>query len=71
MPKTDTGEVTARIQSDPTLHRIRIVFLTALVTKAEARSGLRNQGHLFLAKPISLPDLIEGIDERLLLRATL
>jgi CheY-like chemotaxis protein len=35
MPETHPGEVTARIQSDPTFHRIPIVFLTALVTKAE------------------------------------
>ena len=34
MPETDGGEVAARIQSDPALHRIPIVFLTALVTKA-------------------------------------
>jgi CheY-like chemotaxis protein len=65
MPETDGGEVAARIQSDPALHRIPIVFLTALVTKAEGRSGLRIQGHPFLAKPISLPDLIKGIEENL------
>jgi CheY-like chemotaxis protein len=33
MPETDGGEVAARIESDPTLHRITVVFLTALVTK--------------------------------------
>jgi two-component system, OmpR family, response regulator len=65
MPETDGGEVAARIQADPALHRIPIVFLTALVTKAEGRSGLRIQGHPFLAKPISLPELIEGIEENL------
>jgi len=63
MPETDGGEVAARIQSDPTLHRTPIVFLTALVTKAETRSGLRIQGHPFLAKPISFSDLIKGIEE--------
>jgi len=51
------------------LHRIPIVFLTALVTKAEERSGLRIQGHPFLAKPISLPELIEGIEENLAAQA--
>jgi len=71
MPETDGGEVAARIQSDPTLHRIPIVFLTALVTKAEGEPGLRIQGHPFLAKPISLPELIEGIEENLPARATL
>src|SRR5258708_2056232 len=65
MPETDCGEVAARIESDPTLHRTPIVFLTALITKAEARSGLRIQGHPFLAKPISIPELIEGIERYL------
>ena len=69
MPETDGGEVAARIQSDPGLHRIPIIFLTALVTKAEERSGLRIHGHPFLAKPISLPELIEGIEQSLPARA--
>src|SRR6266480_7889763 len=30
MPEIDGGEVAARIESDPALHRIPIVFLTAL-----------------------------------------
>jgi CheY-like chemotaxis protein len=55
MPETDGGEVAARIESDPTLHRTPVVFLTALVTKAETKSGLQIQGHPFLAKPISIP----------------
>ncbi len=65
MPETDCGEVAARIESDPTLHRTPIVFLTALVTKAEARSGLQIQGHPFLAKPISIPELVAGIERNL------
>ena len=69
MPETDGGEVAARIQSDPALHRIPIIFLTALVTKAEASGGLQIQGHPFLAKPISLPDLIKAIEENLPARA--
>jgi CheY-like chemotaxis protein len=69
MPETDGGEVAARIQSDPVLHQTPIVFLTALVTKDETRSGLHIQGHSFLAKPISFSDLIEGIDENLPVRA--
>src|SRR3982075_3627931 len=69
MPETDGGEVAARIQSDPALHRIPIVFLTALVTRVEGKSGLRIQGHPFLAKPISLPELIKGIEENLPARA--
>jgi CheY-like chemotaxis protein len=65
MPETDGGEVAARIESDPTLHRTPVVFLTALVTKAETRSGLEIQGHAFLAKPTSIPELVAGIEENL------
>jgi CheY-like chemotaxis protein len=39
MPGTDGGEVAARIQSDPALDRTPIVFLTALVTKAETKAS--------------------------------
>ncbi len=65
MPDTDGGEVAAQIQADPELQRTPIIFLTALVTKAEAKTGLRIQGHPFLAKPISIPELIKGIEENL------
>ena len=65
MPETDGGEVAARIESDPTMHRTPIIFLTALVTKAETRSGLQIQGHPFLAKPISIPELVAGIERHL------
>src|SRR6266513_2713113 len=71
MPEIDGGDVAAQIQADPALHRIPIVFLTALVTKSEGEPGLRIHGHPFLAKPISLPELIEGIEENLPARATL
>ena len=65
MPETDGGEVAARIESDPALHRTPVVFLTALVTKAEARAGLEIQGHPYLAKPISIPELVAGIERNL------
>jgi CheY-like chemotaxis protein len=70
MPGTDGGEVAARIQSDPALDRTPIVFLTALVTEAETRSGLRIQGHPSLSKPISFSDLIAGIEANLPVRAS-
>jgi len=69
MPETDGGEVAAQIQADPDLQRTPIIFLTALVTKAEAKTGLRIQGHPFLAKPISIPELVEGIEENLAVHA--
>jgi len=35
------------------------------VTKAATKTGLRIQGHPFLAKPISIPELINAIEENL------
>ena len=69
MPETDGGEVAARIQGDPELRKTPIIFLTALVTRAEAKSGLNIQGHSFLAKPVSIPELIATIEEHLPMRA--
>ena len=63
------GEVAARIESDPTLHRTAVVFLTALVTKTEAGSALRIQGRPFLAKSTSIPELVAGIERNLPARA--
>ena len=68
MPETDGGEVAAQIEADPELHNTPIVFLTALVTRAEARSGLNIQGHPFLAKPVSIPELINAIEQHLPVR---
>jgi len=63
MPETDGGEVAARIQADRSLSGTPIIFLTALVTKDEAKNGLRIDGHSFLAKPISIPEVIEAIEQ--------
>src|SRR5437867_2808221 len=61
--ETNGGEVAARIEADRELQNTPIIFLTALVTRAEAKSGLRIQGHSFLAKPVSIPELINAIEE--------
>jgi CheY-like chemotaxis protein len=66
MPETDGGEIAAQIDADPELHNTPIVFLTALVTRAEAKSGLSIQGHPILAKPVSIPELINAIEQHLL-----
>jgi CheY-like chemotaxis protein len=65
MPETDGGEVAARIEADSELYNTPIIFLTALVTRAEAKSGLNIQGHPFLAKPVSIPELINAIEQHL------
>ena len=65
MPETDGGEVAARIEADPALQNTPIIFLTALVTRAETKSGLSIQGHPFLAKPVSIPELIDAVAQRM------
>jgi len=65
MPQIDGGDVAAQIDADPGLQRTPIIFLTALVTKAEAKAGLHIQGHPVLAKPIDIPELINRIEENL------
>jgi len=65
MPEMDGGEIAARIEADPELHNTPLVFLTALVTRAEAKSGLSIQGHPILAKPVSIPELINAIEQHL------
>jgi two-component system alkaline phosphatase synthesis response regulator PhoP len=68
MRETDGGEVAAQIEADSELRNTPIVFLTALVTRAEAKSGLNIQGHPFLAKPVSIPELINAIEQHLPVR---
>jgi CheY-like chemotaxis protein len=65
MPKEDGAEVAAQIEADPELRSTPIIFLTALVTMPEAKTGLRIEGHRSLAKPIDIPELINQIEESL------
>lgn len=65
MPERDGGEIAAQIRTDPELHSTPIIFLTALVTRAEAKTGLHIDGHPFLAKPINIQELISTIEEYL------
>jgi CheY-like chemotaxis protein len=69
MPDRDGGEIAAQIRSDLELQNTPIIFLTALVTRAEANAGLRIDGHPFLAKPINIQELIKTIEEHLPARA--
>src|SRR5580765_357874 len=69
MPKIDGGELAKQIEADRELHDTPIIFLTALVTHGEAQGGLHIQGHPFVAKPISIPELIDAIEKHLPARA--
>jgi len=65
MPEIDGGELATQIEADRELHDTPIIFLTALVTHSEANSGLQIQGHPLVAKPISIPELIDAIEKHL------
>src|SRR5438093_7770233 len=64
MPAMDGGDVAAQIRNDRHLKGTPIVFLTATVSQREAgEGGFTSGGALFLAKPVSLENLIHCINE--------
>jgi CheY-like chemotaxis protein len=66
MPHKDGRDVAAQMEADPAMQRTPIIFLTALVTKAQAKAGFHIQGHPVLAKPVNISELIKRIEETLL-----
>ena len=59
MPTMDGGDVAAHIRNDRNLKNTPIIFLTATVSQREAgQAGFNSGGALFLAKPVSLENLI-------------
>ncbi|HUD46364.1 MAG TPA: response regulator [Candidatus Baltobacteraceae bacterium] len=71
MPGMDGGELAARFQASPSLKAVPIVFLTAVITKAEvAASDGRCGGHPFLAKPVILSQVVDCLKKHLGERGT-
>jgi CheY-like chemotaxis protein len=64
MPQLDGAEVATQIESDWALHGVPIVFVTGLVTSAEAKNG-----HRVLSKPVSSSNLLRVVEESLPCRA--
>src|SRR5215210_7346940 len=62
MPRIDGGDVARQIQADPMLKNVRIIFLTAIVSKKEATPGSLIGGFPFMAKPVSLDALVKCIE---------
>jgi DNA-binding response OmpR family regulator len=66
MPGMDGGDVAARLQEMSQLKNVPIIFITATVSKHEAGArGLNSGGSLFLAKPVSLDNLLKCIKDHL------
>ena len=67
MPAMDGGDVAGQIRNDRHLKTTPIIFLTATVSQREAgQGGLNSGGDLFLAKPVSLENLIHCINENVI-----
>ena len=64
MPGMDGSEVAYKLHADEHLQQIPIVFLTAAVTKQEAGAsqGVIG-GHPFLAKPVTVEELIACVEK--------
>jgi CheY-like chemotaxis protein len=66
MPQMDGGDVVAKLQADPELGKIPVVFMTSLVAKRETPEGqLQSGGMRFLAKPVTVKSLLQCIEETL------
>ena len=66
MPGVDGGEVCFRLNSDEDTKNIPIVFLTALISKKEARKKDNIiKGRPFIAKPASVDELIDVIEKNI------
>ncbi len=66
MPDMLGSDIGAQIAKDPELRSIKVVYLTALLTKDEEKaSGGLIAGKSFVAKPVTSDELCRVIDERL------
>ncbi len=63
MPDMSGDEVSQQLRDDPVLAEIKIVFMTAIVTKAEtSEMGGEIGGNEFLAKPVKTEELVATIE---------
>ncbi len=66
MPDADGGDVAACFKSDPVFKKVPIIFLTAMISPSETKPGEMISGYPYLAKPVSIPDLIRTIERNLI-----
>lgn len=63
MPDMTGDEVSAALKQDPDLAATKVIFMTAIVTKAETgKLGKKIGGNVFLAKPVRLKELVAAIE---------
>ncbi|VAX10155.1 hypothetical protein MNBD_GAMMA25-631 [hydrothermal vent metagenome] len=63
MPDMSGDEISQQLREDPVLAGINVIFLTAIVTKAETSTmGGEIGGNEFLAKPVKTEELVATIE---------
>ncbi|MFT5452911.1 MAG: CheY-like chemotaxis protein [Enterobacterales bacterium] len=66
MPGIQGSEIADSILNDKKLKHIKIIFLTAIVTRNECPGGSKKiGGRRFIAKPVKADELIEAIKKEL------
>ena len=66
MPRLEGSEVASLIRRDEELRRTPVLFLTSLISEADApRGSYCSAGHTFLPKSLSIARLIECIEQTL------
>lgn len=66
MPDISGDVIAQQLLDDEELNNIKIIFLTALVTKGEIKAkGSEIAGRTFIAKPVKVDELITCIEEQL------
>lgn len=71
MPNLDGGDIFGQLQNDRHLKGTPVIFLTATVSPREAGvKGFNSGGALFLAKPVTLENLMACIQEHIRKPAT-
>lgn len=62
----DGSEVADQLRGDEEMAKIPVVFMTGVITKDEAQErGGRIGGHPFIAKPVSLREVLETVERYL------
>ncbi len=63
MPDLPGDAIAEQLRAEPRLQNIKLVFLTAIVTRDDTADGHNLiGGHHFLAKPVSTKDLLRTIE---------
>ncbi len=67
MPEMEGPDILEAFRHEPLLRDVPIIFLTATVRKTEVKEQAGTiGGHMFLAKPCSVEELITTIDRHLI-----